>query len=380
MSIFISCLISNICSSSDKLLFTKPNLFINTQSENVSIKHSNTIGKDQPSTVSSTSNSHLKKIEPISPLMNIPNKNTKEINSTNHKTESKNSLDKPKSLVNEEYKQTEINKDNRIKSTNIKSSTSKVGSTAELNKKSSSIVSASDLVDMQTGPLEFQAKCFVKIPQGEEFYYYNLANIKQVRTNILGAKLSVNLCDYASVEPCNSRGDLGLIQDSDCVVYSENKSDTKTWVIEDNKFTLTMPEGRKCTGRGQNPDYYKVKVVIKCDEELKREPVIDSALDFDTCKPTIVMRSAHVCKNVKFKTWIEESNLSPGLVTFLLISLGLTILLFGNKLRKLYCIVIIALCSTVALFIFVEPVFDFPNYCKYFFKITFLTIKLHIIN
>lgn len=401
MCLFISCLISNTCSTTNSIfskgMFEKPNIFIERETNSIPIKLSNTLSKEQSSTINASSTTHLKKTEPISPLMKETKHNEKNVlgnskqavqtKSNEVKREKNNDndslLSKNNKLERKESNKKEINKTNLDlnKSGTLLKDNTAVSKSLE-TKDSKVKISKQDPVDPvnntsdstkvePAGPLEFQAKCFIRVPKGEEFVYYNLSNIKTFKTNILGAKLTVNLCDYAPVEPCNSRGDYGMIQDSDCIVYSESKSEMKSWVVEENKFTITMPEGRKCTGKGQNPDYYKVKVTIKCDEELVREAVVDSASDFDTCKPNIVMRSAHVCGGEKFQTWIEASKLSPGIVTFLLIALGLTILLFGNKLRVVFCVVIIWLCSTVALFIFVEPVFDFPNSCKYFLKYNF---------
>lgn len=378
MCLFISCLISNVCSTSNvifgKSVIEKTNIFKDVEPKGLSIKHSNTLSKEQQVSNSIVSATHLKKTEPVSPLLEknkITEKDNRKSNDSKpvtlnkvekKKEESKDSkldvkLDSNKAKLNKQSIKATSSKD--ISSSKINTIKSKQDPEQAQDQSSSAVEEPIDV-----GPLEFQAKCLIRVPKGGNFFYYDLSKIKPFKTNIMGAKLNVNFCDYAEVEPCNTRGDFGLMQDSDCVVYSEKKSDLKSWVVEENKFTITMPEGRKCTGKGENPNYYKVKITVKCDEELIREPVIDSASDFDTCKPSIVMRSAHVCAGEKFETWIEGAKLSPGVVTFILIALGLTILLFGNKLRVVFCIVIIWLCTTVAFFIFVEPIFDFPNSCK----------------
>ena len=81
MCLFISCLISNTCSTTNSIfskeMFEKPNIFIERETNSIPIKHSNTLSKEQSSTINASSTTHLKKTEPISPLMKETKHNEK---------------------------------------------------------------------------------------------------------------------------------------------------------------------------------------------------------------------------------------------------------------------------------------------------------------
>lgn len=122
-----------------------------------------------------------------------------------------------------------------------------------------------------------------------------------------------------------------------------------------------MPQGEVCPYKesDEHPEEYSVRVTIKCDKNVK-ESVVQKASGFDTCTPNLVIKSNLLCEGTEFFTWIKILGIKESIVAFIFISLGLTIMLFGTKLRFILLVVIITITSSILIIFYVAPIFSFP--------------------
>lgn len=131
-----------------------------------------------------------------------------------------------------------------------------------------------------------------------------------------------------------------------------------------NNFTLILPNGQQCNEDNEHPLYYQVKATINCDSTVTDDVVIDDVSNFDTCNPTITLRSNALCEGVPASTWIELTQVKPEIWGFILIIVGLFILLFGNKYRVAFGVIMMGTISGIGLVILVSPFVKFPTSCK----------------
>lgn len=134
-----------------------------------------------------------------------------------------------------------------------------------------------------------------------------------------------------------------------------------------NTLVLDLPEGDDCTGDEKASAYpvkYKTQVVIKCDKSAIKEPVLERASGFNSCNPTVVLRSSAVCRGERYVSWVEALGVNYRILSIIFMVLGITICFFGNKIRTVYFVTLKFSVLALLLVIYFRPILGMSFWCK----------------
>lgn len=129
------------------------------------------------------------------------------------------------------------------------------------------------------------------------------------------------------------------------------------FIVISDSFNAYFPQGEECPyARKSEPEDYIVKVSVKCDKSIN-ETIVKYTYGFTSCNPRVTLISNLLCDGTEYKTWIEKLGIQKDIIAFIFITLGLIIIVLGNKLKfaLYFCMTII--CSGL-LFIIVLSQFE----------------------
>eukprot|EP00340_Litonotus_pictus_P006391 CAMPEP_0170519364 /NCGR_PEP_ID=MMETSP0209-20121228/4804_1 /TAXON_ID=665100 ORGANISM="Litonotus pictus, Strain P1" /NCGR_SAMPLE_ID=MMETSP0209 /ASSEMBLY_ACC=CAM_ASM_000301 /LENGTH=551 /DNA_ID=CAMNT_0010805225 /DNA_START=248 /DNA_END=1903 /DNA_ORIENTATION=- len=224
-------------------------------------------------------------------------------------------------------------------------------------KKKDNIVSGlSPVIDMT-----YEANCYSRINTEEGQYYYSLHGITDSYNEYAWPVMQIDFCDnVSSHDMCIKEEKDGIIGTKDtCVMYAGTKDKLKVWEFIDNKtLQITLPEGDICSKEGEEEQRYRVKVTITCEPKRDGVPIISNYSGFDTCNPQFAMRHKAACGGEKFESWGEVIGLTEPLLGSILIAVGVAFLLFGEKIKTIFCFALMSASVTIILLVFLKPAFD----------------------